>query len=80
MAISFITQADSGVFYDLKQLLLESPVSTKQLCILYKKRVDFWDTVPPDLIWFDLIWFDLIWFDLILSNDNLLEVITITEL
>ena len=28
MAISFLTKDDSGVFYDLKQLLLENPVSS----------------------------------------------------
>ena len=28
MAISFLTKDDSAVFYDLKQAILESPVST----------------------------------------------------
>lgn len=28
IAVSFLTQDDSAVFYDLKQLLMESPVST----------------------------------------------------
>lgn len=28
-AISFLTQEDSGIFYDLKQLLVDSPVSIK---------------------------------------------------
>jgi ATP-dependent RNA helicase DDX23/PRP28 len=27
-AVSFLTQEDSGLFYDLKQLMLSSPVST----------------------------------------------------
>ena len=28
IAVSFLTKDDSGVFYDLKQLLIDSPVST----------------------------------------------------
>ena len=28
MAVSFLTKDDTAVYYDLKQLLLESPVST----------------------------------------------------
>lgn len=28
IAVTFLTNDDSGVFYDLKQLLMESPVST----------------------------------------------------
>jgi ATP-dependent RNA helicase DDX23/PRP28 len=30
-AISFLTQEDSGIFYDLKQLLIDSPVSMHDL-------------------------------------------------
>ena len=28
-AITFLTQEDSGIFYDLKQLLIDSPVSMR---------------------------------------------------
>jgi len=53
VAISFLTKEDSAVFYDLKQALLESPVSTcppelanhpdaqhKPGTVLQKKRKD----------------------------------------
>ena len=34
-AISFLTQEDSAIFYDLKQLLIDSPVSIERNMLLY---------------------------------------------
>ena len=49
VAITFLTQEDSAVFYDLKQTLLASPVRTMLLILQSEKKPIF----PLTESWFD---------------------------
>ena len=51
VAITFLTQEDSAVFYDLKQTLLASPVSTVLCQFLQSaKETNFFHTLKVDSI------------------------------